>query len=172
MLILLFAVCKHCGCRAVKVQKVVVGCFLRIKQICMSCGEKYEWDSQPMIRKIPAGNIRLSAAILYAGAMPTKVIRVLTFLRCKTISTDTYFRHQRNYLQPTVSTVYRSKQAVLLSALRNQPLVLAGDGRADSPGHSAKYGTYSMLEMSCNKIIDYKLVQVWFVLNTAALMEH
>ena len=93
-----------------------------------------------MIREIPTGNIRLSAAILYAGAMPTKVIRVLTFLKCETISTDTYFRHQRDYLQPTVSTVYESKQVLLLSSLRNQPLVLAGDGKADSPGHSAKYG--------------------------------
>lgn len=48
----------------------------------------------------------------------------------------------------------------LLSTLKNLPLVLAGDSRADSPGHSAKYGTYSVLEMSCNKIIDFKLVQV------------
>ena len=157
---LLFAVCKQCGSKAVKVQKVILGSFLRIKQLCLSCNEKCVWDSQPMIRKIPAGNIRLSAAILYAGAMPTKVIRVLTFLKCETISTDTYFRHQRDYLQPTVSTVYESKQVLLLSSLRNQPLVLAGDGRADSPGHSAKYGTYSILEMSCNKIIDFKLVQV------------
>lgn len=161
MLMLLFAVCRHCGSKAVKVQKVIVGSFLRIKQQCLRCNRKFVWDSQPMIRKIPAGNIRLSAAILYAGAMPTKMIRVLTFMKCETISTDTYFRHQRDYLQPVVSTVYQSKQVALLSSLRNHPLVLAGDGRADSPGHSAKYGTYSVLEMSCSKIIDFKLVQVW-----------
>ena len=158
MLMLLFAVCRHCGCKAVEVQKVIIGSFLRIKQSCLSCSQKCVWDSQPMIKKIPAGNIRLSAAILYAGAMPTKVIRVFTFLRCETISIDTYFWHQRDYLQPTVSTVYGSNQVALLSSLRNQPLVLAGDGRADSPGHSAKYGTYSILEMSCNKVIDFKLV--------------
>ena len=38
------------------------------------------------------------------------------------------------------------------------PLVLAGDGRSDSLGHS---GSYSILELSCNKIIDFKLVQVY-----------
>ena len=150
MLMLLFAVCRQCRSKAVEVQKIVIGSFLRIRQQCASCGQKCVWDSQPMIGRIPAGNIRLSAAILYAGAMPTKVIRVLTFLNCETISTESYFRHQREYLQPTVSTVYKSKQ----------PLVLAGDGRADSPEHSANYGTYSVLEMSCNKIIDFKLVQV------------
>lgn len=160
MLMLLLAVCRQCGSKAVKVQKVVIGSYLRIKQLCLSCSQKCAWDSQPMIRMIPAGNIRLSAAILYADAMPTKVIPVLTFLKCETISVDTYFQHQRNYLQPTVSCLYNSKQMALLSSLGDQHLVLTGDGRLDSPGYSAKYGTYSILEMSCNKIMDFKLVQV------------
>uniref|UniRef100_A0A3P9ICA2 Uncharacterized protein n=1 Tax=Oryzias latipes TaxID=8090 RepID=A0A3P9ICA2_ORYLA len=38
-------------------------------------------------------------------------------------------------------------------------IVLAGDGRSDSPGHSAKYGTYTMLELPANVIIDMQLVQ-------------
>ena len=49
-------------------------------------------------------------------------------------------------------------------------LVLIGDGRANSPGHSPKYGTCLILEMSCNKIIDLKLVQVWFTLNTVGTL--
>ena len=163
---LLFAVCRQCGSKAVKLHKIVIGTYLRIKQQCLSCSYKSTWSSQPMIRKIPAGNIRLSAALLYAGATPTKVIRVLTFLKCETISTDTYFRHQRDYLLATVSSVYNLKHTALISSLSNQHLVLAGDGRADSPGHSAKYGTYSILEMSCNKIIDFKLVQVGNVINS------
>ena len=40
-------------------------------------------------------------------------------------------------------------------------LVIAGDGRADSPGHSAKYGCYTLVELKCNKVIDFKLVQVY-----------
>jgi hypothetical protein len=27
------------------------------------------------------------------------------------------------------------------------PLILGGDGRADTPGHSAKYGSYAMLNI-------------------------
>ena len=42
----------------------------------------------------------------------------------------------------------------------NHSLVLSGDGRADSPGHSAKYGSYTVLEMSCNEVIHFSLVQV------------
>lgn len=37
---------------------------------------------------------------------------------------------------------------------------LAGDSRADSPGYSAKYGTYSLIETSVNKVVDVRVVQV------------
>ena len=39
-------------------------------------------------------------------------------------------------------------------------LALCGDGRSDSPGHCAKFGLYTVIEMSCKKVLDYKLVQV------------
>ena len=38
--------------------------------------------------------------------------------------------------------------------------MLGSDGRADSPGHSAKYDSYSVLEERINKVIDIQLVQV------------
>ncbi|KAI4799994.1 hypothetical protein KUCAC02_016532 [Chaenocephalus aceratus] len=38
-------------------------------------------------------------------------------------------------------------------------LVLGGDGRADSPGHCAKCGSYTMLELHANVVIDIQLVQ-------------
>ena len=40
------------------------------------------------------------------------------------------------------------------------PLNLGGDGHADSPGHSAKYGSYSVLDCHSNKLLDMQLVQV------------
>lgn len=39
-------------------------------------------------------------------------------------------------------------------------LDLAGDGRSDSPGHSAKYGGYNIIEQRLNKVLDIQLVQV------------
>ncbi|KAJ4937706.1 hypothetical protein JOQ06_002338 [Pogonophryne albipinna] len=38
-------------------------------------------------------------------------------------------------------------------------LVLGGDGRADSPGHCAKFGSYTMLELHANVVVDVQLVQ-------------
>ena len=44
--------------------------------------------------------------------------------------------------------------------MTKEALVLGGDGRADSPGHSAKYGSYSVIDLKQSKVVDIKLVQV------------
>ena len=51
---------------------------------------------------------------------------------------------------------------MLLSSFKpdNRNLQVGGDGRVDSPGHNAKHGTYSLLELACNTVIDFQLVQV------------
>ena len=38
--------------------------------------------------------------------------------------------------------------------------MLGGDGRSDSPGHSAKYGSYTFMDLEHNVILDVELVQV------------
>lgn len=48
----------------------------------------------------------------------------------------------------------------LLNEASARPARLAGDGRADSPGFSAKFGTYSLLDLDSGKIIHFELVQV------------
>lgn len=104
----------------------------------------------------------MSAAILYAGALLTKALRIFTILNCVNITLTTFFRHQRKYLQPAISTVWERHQLSLISSMKEQKkkLAVSGDGRADSPGHSAKYGSYTVLEITCNKVVDYRLVQV------------
>ena len=42
----------------------------------------------------------------------------------------------------------------------DEPLSLGGDGRSDSPSHSAKYGAYTLLDLHHNMVLDVELVQV------------
>ena len=104
-----------------------------------------------------------SAAILYTGAQPAKALRLFSVLKCPTITTSTFFRHQRDYLLPSIDFIWGKHQQRLLTELKesNAQLIIGGDGRADSPGHSAKFGSYSMVELTKNKVIDLKLVQVY-----------
>ena len=161
-LLVLFSICRFCASKSVDIKKVVTGSFLRITQKCLRCHQNWIWESQPTIGNIPAGNIYTSAAILYAGALPAQALRIFRILNCHTISSNTFFRHQKQYLQPAISNNWKSQQLALLSSLKAQKkkLALSGDGRADSPGHSAKYGSYTVIEMSCNKVLGYRLVQV------------
>ncbi len=41
-----------------------------------------------------------------------------------------------------------------------EPLSLGGDGRSDSPGHSAKYGSYTLMDLEHNAVLDVELVNV------------
>ena len=43
---------------------------------------------------------------------------------------------------------------------KGRELILGGDGLCDSPGHSAKYGSYSLMDLEKNNILDSQLVQV------------
>ena len=161
-LLLLFNLCIFCGQSSTALKKTVIGTFLRITQTCTECCRVRVWDSQPHLGRTPAGNIRLSAAILFVGALPAQALRMFSVLNCPTISKKAFFRHQTHFLQPAITLVWREQQQSLMAKFKDsiKGLQLAGDGRADSPGHSAKYGTYSVIELSCNKVLDVKLVQV------------
>ena len=66
------------------------------------------------------------------------------------------------YLQPSLSLVWNKHQAEIMKQLKceKRGLVLGGDGRADSPGHSAKFGSYTLMELKKRVVIDVQLVQV------------
>ena len=142
--------------------KSVVGTSVRIHQSCICCSYTVTWDSQPHIKDIPLGNLFLSGAIAFSGALPTSALNIFRFMKCATITEWTYFRHQSSLLQPAVSLVWIRHQQELLEDLKmkGEPLILGGDGRADSPGHTAKFGSYTMLDLQQEKVIDIQLVQV------------
>lgn len=118
------------------------------------------------MKNTPAGNLLLSASILYTGVSATKVLRVLTHLRCQSIHMNTYLEHQRLYLWPTIEKVWSVHQEELLSQVKadGSKVVVGGDGRCDSPGHCAKYCSYTLMELNRNKILEMNLVQVspWY----------
>ncbi len=139
-----------------------MGTCIHIRQTCSHCSHVNDWYSQPFVKNIPAGNILLSAAILFSGALPSRVFRMLKFFGCVCTDKRTFFRHQTMFLHPTVDSVWKEHQKHLLQDLRKEKrgLIIGGDGRADSPGHSAKFGSYSIMELKKKVILDIQLVQV------------
>ena len=71
-----------------------------------------------------------------------------------------YYLMQRVYLIPSVLDVWSRQQNEVIQEVQDKRLVLGGDARCDLPGHSAKYGSYTLMELETNKILDVQLVQV------------
>ena len=57
-----------------------------------------------------------------------------------------------------------------LNAIDEGPVNLNGDGRCDSPGHSAKYGTYKLMSDK-GEVITSSLVQVTEVASSNAMQK-
>ena len=114
-LLSLFCSCMHCFHPA----KVVTGSLLCIIQACTNCDKNRTWESQPDIGNIPAGNILTFAAILYSGAYPATALKMFNILNVATISQKTFFRHQTQYLQPSVDIVWKCSQELLLKSLKH-----------------------------------------------------
>ena len=144
-----------------------IGTKITVTQKCYSCTFTTSWDSQPSVRDIPVGNIMLSSSILFGGGSPTKVLKILKHMNVPTICYSTFMNHQKKYLHTAVQRTYQQQQSTLLNNIKaeGRELKIGGDGRCDSPGHSAKYGTYSLMDAEQNKILDSQLVQVCSGLN-------
>ena len=79
----LFDKCEKCGNDGTFVKKVVIGTFVRLKQTCDNCDHIRQWDSKLFVKNIRAGNILLSASILFGGGLPSQVMcmtHVCTFI--------------------------------------------------------------------------------------------
>ena len=137
------------------------GTLLTIETKCSACKGVFTWKSQPfLLGKFPAGNILLSFAVLCAGASIKKVLTVFQHMGVLVYNEPTYYYHQRHLLIPTVVSFWRKYQKNILDTLKGKEVVLAGDGRHDSMGHSAKFGTYTMFCCTVGLIIHVVLVQV------------
>ena len=168
----LFSTCPICTADTHGIVEKEQGTALHIHQHCSSCGYMRKWKNQPYIRNMPVLNLLMSGAILFSGTLPSKAMRLFTLLGLMHVRRRTYFRHQRLYLEPVVYSTWEEQQKALFSNLRDDKveLELAGDGRSDSPGYCAKYGTYTLIEMNTNKILDMKIIQVCHFPNILAIL--
>ena len=161
-LLALFQTCSICTWMSTAEIACILGTLVKIKQQCTNCGYVRTWSSQPCIRQMPVGNLQLSAAILLSGSLPSQALRMLHFLGVASISRNTFNQQQSNYIWPTIINKWREDQEELIAVLASEEggHILSGDGRNDSPGYCAKYGSYAVIEQRINKVLDLQLVQV------------
>ncbi|XP_057709542.1 uncharacterized protein LOC130927604 [Corythoichthys intestinalis] len=157
-LIALLAVCVLCKGRST-CYRYVKGTLVKIQAVCTVCRNKHQWCNQPFVRNLPVLNVLLSSAILFTGSLPSKALRIFRFLNIQCHNKWAYFHHQATYIHEALTTTWTKKQCALLGSITEKELVLGGDGRCDSMGHCAKYGSYNLMELDLNKVLTVHLVQ-------------
>lgn len=153
--------CSLCGSKTC-VDKKTVGTCLVCEIKCLTCDNVSNWRSQPMSGNLPTGNLILSAAIMFSGSSPVQYLRALNFAGIQNISMTTFNTIQSAYLTPSVLRVWNRHQEMMFGRIRrgDRNLRLAGDMRCCTPGHTAKYGSYSVIDLEVGQVLDFQLVQV------------
>ncbi|XP_050950932.1 uncharacterized protein LOC127153734 [Labeo rohita] len=158
-LLQLFEQCPVCHCVS-NVRTRRVGTFLAVEQQCPNCDFFRKWNSQPTVGSTPAGNLQLSVALYATGASFFKLEKIFRAMQLKMIRYDTFRSHARRYIEPAIVHSWKTAQDGMLQKLsRQQNIILGGDLRTHSPGHSAKFGCYSVIDLRTSTVIDLQLVQ-------------
>jgi hypothetical protein len=156
----LFKFCPDCGASITGTNKYITGTMLSVSYSCQ-LGHNNTWHSQTSLRRMPAGNLLLSAAILLSGSTYSKAAQLLNILHMPILSESEFYRIQNTYLNPTINDYWTMHQTAILSVLSDsQKLRLCGDARSDSPGYSAKYTSYTLMDMTTSLIVDQQLVSL------------
>ena len=61
---------------------------------------------------------------------------------------------------PVINTYWEQHQDAVQAVLSESNVRLVGDGKCDSPGFSATYCTYSVMDEKSNLVIDFQVKQV------------
>ena len=161
---LLSMFCFKCKDNSPTVNLLKNGTMITAIQSCNRCGkDSFVWRSQPFIfGRYPAGNVLLSFGILAAGASVSKVLLVCRHLGLMTYQARTFFLHQRNFIFPSIIRHWQLYCSTTLNQVLqlSDRIIVCGDGRFDSMGHSAKYGSYTFFCENIVKIVHFELVQV------------
>ena len=160
--------CPECGAAIRKKHASTQGTLFLVTLKCIN-GHAYTWNRQPMIKGMAAGNLLMSSAILLSGATYTKIASLAEILGLCFFSEKTFCTIQDSYLFPVINEVWEQEQHTVFNDLKGKDLWLSGDGRCDSPGHSAKYGSYIMIDQITDKIVDFQIVQVSEVTSSNAM---
>ena len=129
------------------------------------------WFSQPTKNNIFLGNLLLASSIVFSGGTFKPFHDMVDIMRLQVISKSTFYWFQNKYIFGTINKVYKLYQDRILSHVDKNSVRLGGDGRHDSPGHNAKYCTYSVMEQTSSEILHFHVTHVAETDGNSNLME-
>ena len=164
----LLSICKICRCDAV-IQKVTYFGFAVTVTLFCTAGHETIWASAPKINDIFATNLLLPASILFNGLTYTQFSDVSDAIGLKCLSERQFYRVQKSFLFPAIHKIYKTFRGIIIDTICNRSVCMSGDARCDSPGYSAKYSTYSLMDTLTNLIVHFHVTHVGQAGNSAKM---
>lgn len=101
----------------------------------------------------------LAAAIIISGNNYGKFALLCKALGLNMISVNTFTRFQKHCAAPVVEEIWNKMNTLIVNILKQyDDVVLCGDGRNDSPGHSARYCVYTLMEHASKVVVDMAVI--------------
>ena len=140
-----------------------------IEVVC-AMKHRFTWESQPNEHGMAAGNISLAASILLSGGTFERQRDIMNISNITFISHTTYYRIQKKLLVPAIHHVFLTQRQLVYDEVTTYKTVnILGDGRCDSPGYNAKYGTYTIMDERTGRIIDLHVSHVALTVNSSRM---
>ena len=156
-LLTLFKLCAICGEDVLEKGLVKRGTALKVTTLCKN-SHTHEWNSQPQVKRAAAGNLLLSGAILFTGNTFSRASEMASIINLAFPGESDYLQYQYKHLFPVINERWQQEKAsVLTDLLDRESVTPLGDGQCDSPGYSAKYGTYTLKDEETKKIVDFEV---------------
>lgn len=153
------AICRRCS-KINKITKKQKGASMTFDCICPE-GHKYVWRTSKCFRRTPLVNTLMAAAIFCSGIAFTAFDRLSSAIGLAFFSEKTFYDHITNYLSPVIQSTWYNMWKSQVADIRkdNHPVLqVCGDGKFDSPGHSAKFCIYSLMSIE-GQILDFVIFQ-------------
>ncbi|KAL5011556.1 hypothetical protein ScPMuIL_010107 [Solemya velum] len=165
-------ICDRKRCKQqVEITTSTVGSAFYFTLKCLNGHIVYKWVSQPVLnRGLHGGDLLSAAAIVVSGNNFAKITLFAKFMKLYFLGSNTFTNIQRQYVVPSIEELWESKQQNVIRTCRNQLsghscsisycffMIVAGDGRMDSPGFSAQYCSYTATDNSSKNILTVRTV--------------
>ncbi|XP_071505696.1 uncharacterized protein [Diadema antillarum] len=144
--------CKTCGGHLTVSANAGRGSSGHITWAC-NAGHRTSWCTQETVHGTHVGDMKLASAIILSGNNFGKIKLLSKFLPIQIMAKNTFYALQRRYIAPAIEDHWQRVQSATRDKHRGGPVVVCGDARNDSPGHSAQYSTYTFVEHDSQDVL-------------------
>ena len=129
-----------------------------------AAGDCGKWESSEELTTnrhltIFVNNSLLPIAIMLLGNNYAKSSLLCKVLNLSHVSKSDFCSFQTKCALPVVKDVWMKMRQIVLEILKGyKDVCLCGDGRNDSPGHSARYCVYTLMEHVTNVVVDLEVI--------------